>query len=133
MRVTATAVLASVAVCGGAIAQDVPPPNRVYTLHTPATGPCPALDWHIGINDAKNTLTGIIAWGEDMENLARVSGTFKSGSSFEMIAHEVGGQNRTAEISGYLRKPDNYMISSIKGPNISCENITIPWFKPPSP
>ena len=125
-----SAMLASVAICGGATAQqEEPPPNRIYALHSPATGPCPALDWHIGIDDVRKTLTGLIAWGDDMEHVARVRGTFK-GDSFQMTAHEVGGENRTAEVSGYLRKPDYHLISSIKGPNISCENITIPWYKP---
>ena len=127
---TISAVLASIAVCGGAIAQQQePPPNRVYSLHSRATGSCPALDWDIGIDDVRKTLTGLIAWGDDMEHVARVRGTF-NGDSFQMTAHEVGGENRTAEVSGYLRKPDYHLISSIKGPNISCENITIPWYKP---
>jgi len=126
---TISAVLASIMVCGVATAQEEPPPNRVYMLHSSSAGPCPALDWHIGINDVSHTLSGIIAWGDNMQNLARANGTFNLGTrTFEMKAHEVGGQNRTAEITGHVRQ-DGYMIADITGPNISCHGITIPWYR----
>ena len=126
----AISALVGVAYAGQLAAQQTMPPDRVYMLHSKATGQCPALDWHIGVDDMSHTLGGVITWGEKMDMLARASGTFDPvNHTFQMKTQEVGGQNRTAEIVGQVRQ-DGWLVANITGPNINCQNITIPWFHP---
>ena len=49
--------------------------------------------------------------------------------TFSMTATEVGGQGRTATITGQVRA-DGWMVASIKGPKIECNGITVPWYTP---
>jgi hypothetical protein len=128
MRLTAICALAGVAVCCGAAAQEEPPPDRVFVLHSKATGACPALDWHIAIDDNTRTLWGIITWGDRMQSVARVTGKVAGDRTFVLRAEEIGGQNRTGEITGQVRK-DGWMVANFTGPNISCQNITVPWHR----
>ena len=129
MRLAAICALAGVTVCYGAAAQ-VMPPDRVYMFHSKATGQCPALDWHVGVDDENHTLSGMIAWGEHMQAMARATGTVNmTNRTFEMKAQEVGGQGRTAEITGQVRQ-DGWLVANITGPNMVCNNITIPWYRP---
>jgi hypothetical protein len=51
--------------------------------------------------------------------------------TFQMSAKEEGGQNRTATISGTVRN-DGYLVANIQGPNVNCQGITVPWYKPSS-
>jgi len=65
-----------------------------------------------------------------MQAIARAAGTVNmTNRTFEMKAQEVGGQNRTAEITGQVRQ-DGWLVANINGPNIVCNNITIPWYRP---
>jgi hypothetical protein len=124
--------LASIGICGLVSAQELPP-NRVYVLHSQATGPCPALDWHLGIDDVDHTISGFCAWGDKMQSLARANGTFNQGTrTLEIKAQEVGGQNRTAEVTGTVRE-DGWLVANITGPNISCQGVKIPWYRPGGP
>jgi hypothetical protein len=128
MRYTG-AILALTLVSYGALAQQTMPPDRVFTLHSRADGQCPPLDWHIGVDDEAHTLSGVLGWGQNMASLARVNGTFNPTTrNFEMKATEVGGQNRTAEITGQVRN-DGWLVANVSGA-VTCNNITIPWFHP---
>ena len=131
MRYASTALtLAFGLISYGAVAQTMPP-DRVYMLHSKATGQCPALDWHIGVDDVAHTLNGVITWGDRMQNLARADGTFDPvNHTFKMDAKEVGGQNRTAQITGQVRQ-DGWLVANISG-SVTCSNVTIPWFRPNS-
>ena len=47
-----------------------------------------------------------------------------------MTAKEVGGQGRTATVTGTVRQ-DGWLTANVKGPNINCQGINVPWFTPP--
>ena len=55
-----------------ALAQQVAPEGRVYVFHSPKTGPCPELDWHVVVG-ANNTLGGMVAWN-GMKSMAKELG-----------------------------------------------------------
>jgi len=119
--------LASTMLCGSVSAQQAPV-GRVYVFHSKAQASCPALDWHVVVA-GNDTLTGMIAW-DDMKAMARASGTVNmSAKTFQMTAKEVGGQGRTATIDGQVRS-DGWLVANIKGPNINCQGINVPWFVP---
>lgn len=119
--------LASIVLCGPASAQQAPE-GRIYVFHSKAQASCPALDWHVVVA-GNDTLTGMIAW-DDMKAIARVSGTVNmSAKTFEMTAKETGGQGRTATINGTVRS-DGWLVANIKGPNVNCQGINVPWFVP---
>jgi hypothetical protein len=77
---------------------------------------------------ANNTLSGMLAW-DDMKAMAHVTGSVAPSRSFTMTAKEVGGQGRTANITGQVR-PDGWLVANIKGPKIECNGITVPWYAP---
>ena len=126
-KLIAASALAITAVCGVASAQQgVPPDGRVFTFHSRAQGGCPALDWHV-VAGANNTLDGMIAW-DDMKAMAHATGTLNpTARTFQMSAHEVGGQNRTATVDGSIRQ-DGYLVANVKGQNVNCIGIVVPWF-----
>jgi hypothetical protein len=126
-KLIAASVLAIAATCGAASAQGVAPPGRVYAFHSQASGACPALDWHVTVGP-NNTLTGILAW-DDMKAMAHATGSVTPNRTFAMTAKEVGGQGRTAEITGQVRT-DGWLVANIKGPKIECNGITVPWYTP---
>ena len=133
MRYTVVAgLLASVATYSIAAAEE-PPPDRVFVLHSRASGHCPALNWNIGVDDQSHALSGIIAWGDKMQSVARASGKFEMADrSFTMKAKEVGGRGRTADITGQVRN-DGWLVANITGPGIKCNSVTIPWYRPGGP
>ena len=115
--------------CSAAWAQS-PPEGRVYTFHSGQQGACPGLDWHVVANG--NKLDGIISW-DNMNAMARATGTLNaSAKSFEMTAKEVGGQNRTATITGSITSA-GWLQANINGPGVKCQNVTVQWFVPPPP
>jgi hypothetical protein len=130
VKLIAASALAIAATCGVASAQQVAPEGRVYVFHSKATGACPALDWHVVVG-ANNTLGGMIAW-DDMKAMASVTGSVTPNRAFTMTAKEVGGQGRTATVTGQVRT-DGWLIANIKGPKIECNGIAVPWFTPPPP
>jgi hypothetical protein len=116
--------LAIAATCGVASAQNLPE-GRVYTFHSKAQGSCPALDWHV-VAESNGVLSGMIAWN-NMQQMARAQGTLNaSARTFDMKAVEVGGQGRTAEITGTVRQ-DGWLIANINGPGVACKGVNIPW------
>jgi hypothetical protein len=119
--------LASTMLCGSVSAQQAPA-GRVYVFHSTAQASCPALDWHVVVA-GDDSLSGMIAW-DDMKAIARVSGKVNmSAKTFAMTAKEVGGQGRTATVDGTVRS-DGWLVANIKGPNINCQGINVPWFVP---
>ena len=90
--------LAIAATCGVASAQALPA-GRVYTFHSTPQGSCPALDWHVVVQ-SNGDLSGMIAWN-NMQSMARATGTVNMANrTFSMNAVEVGGQGRTATVTG---------------------------------
>ncbi len=122
----AAGAIALVAASGAAFAQV--PEGRVYVFHSTAQGGCPALDWHVVVGP-NGTLSGMIAWN-NMQSMAKATGTARNGK-VQMTAKEVGGRQRTATVDGTIRQ-DGYFIVNITGPNIKCENISVPFYVAPA-
>ncbi len=123
-KLIAASALAISAMCGIASAQGYPD-GRVYAFHSGPQGGCPGLDWHIVASGS--ALDGMIAW-DNMKAMARATGTLNlDAKTFQMTAKEVGGQERTATISGSVQS-DGYLVADITGPNVSCKNVTVKWF-----
>jgi hypothetical protein len=119
------AALGIAATCGVASAQGAFE-GRTYIFHSKASGACPALDWHL-VAESNGVLEGMLSW-DSMKSMAHASGTVNvSAKTFEVKAVEVGGQGRTAMITGTVRS-DGWLIANIKGPNIDCQGITVPWY-----
>jgi hypothetical protein len=71
----------------------------------------------------------MISW-DNMQAMARATGTYNLQSkTFQMTANEVGGQGRTATVSGTIR-PDGWLVANITGPNVNCKGVTVPWYTP---
>jgi hypothetical protein len=112
-----------VAAGGAASAQTA---GIVYVFHSAPAGTCPALDWHIVMSD-DNTLSGMIAW-DNMKSMARVEGPITMEKAFHLDAKEIGGAGKTAVVDGKLIP--GWLLASIKGPGIDCQNIKIAVFRP---
>jgi hypothetical protein len=68
----------------------------------------------------------MISWN-DMQNMAHTDGTYdRQSMTFQMTANEIGGQGRTATVSGTIR-PDGWLIANVTGPNVNCQGVTVPW------
>jgi hypothetical protein len=103
--------------------------QRTYIFHSTAQSGCPALDWHLVADTSTGALDGMLAW-DNMKSMAHAVGTLNlSAKTFEVTAHEVGGQGRTAMINGTLRS-DGWLMANITGPNIDCRGIAVPWYTP---
>jgi hypothetical protein len=123
-RLIAASALAISGMCGIASAQGLPQ-GRVYAFHSGPQAGCPGLDWHIVANGS--ALDGMLGW-DNMKAMARATGTMNlDAKTFQMTAKEVGGQERTATISGSVQS-DGYLNANITGPNVSCKNVTVRWF-----
>jgi hypothetical protein len=73
----------------------------------------------------------MFSWNK-MQSMAHGTGSVNTqAKTFHMTAKEVGGQGRTAEITGRVRPEDGFLVANIKGPGVNCQNITVPWFQPP--
>jgi hypothetical protein len=113
--VAAAALVLSTAL---AFAQETAPGNRVYVLHSEAQGTCPSLNWHV-MASPTGILSGMFAW-DNMKMVASVAGVIDPlvpverfgkplGSNpqtraFHMIATEVGGKDRIADITGTIEQ-----------------------------
>jgi hypothetical protein len=125
-KVAFAAVSVFAAWTASASAQSVPA-GSYYSFHSAKQGGCPALDWHIVVG-ANGALSGMIAW-DDMKAMAHAEGTVNmQAKTFQMSAKEVGGQGRTATVTGTVRN-DGYLVANIQGPNVNCQGVTVPWFK----
>ena len=121
--------LAIAATCGVASAQALPA-GRVYTFHSTPQGSCPALDWHVVVQ-SNGDLSGMIAWN-NMQSMARATGTVNMANrTFSMNAVEVGGQGRTATVTGTVRQ-DGWLVANINGPGVACKGVTVPWSVTPA-
>ena len=108
------------------------PPGRVYAFDSSAQGGCPALSWHMVLQQG-GALTGMISWN-NMQSIARVSGTVNPQTrTFQSVATEVGGQGRTANITGRVNPDSGYLTANIQGPNVNCQGVEVPWFTPYAP
>ena len=130
MGTVAAGAVAVTATCNMAQAQQIVPEGRVFVFHSRPAGQCPALDWHV-VSGENNTLNGMVAWN-NMRSMANVSWAISPDRTFRMNGKEVGGQGRTAVITGVLRT-DGWMTANVKGQNLDCQGITVPWFVPPPP
>ena len=108
----------------------LPAPGTLFVLHSTAQGACPALDWHVVVGES-GTLSGILAWN-DMKTVARLTGTTNAEHQFSMTATEIGGEGKTATITGQRRPRDGYLMADVNGPGIACKEIEIPIFHPTS-
>ena len=108
------------------------PPGRVYAFDSSAQGGCPALSWHMVLQQG-GVLDGLIAWN-NMQSIAHVSGTVNPQTrAFQLAATEVGGQGRTANITGTVNPNNGYLTANIQGPNVNCRGVEVPWFSPYAP
>jgi len=127
LSLAACAVAALATWGGSASAQDIPP-GRVYVFHSTAQAGCPALDWHVVVG-ANGALSGMISWN-NMQDMAHATGMLNTQArTFQMTAKEVGGQGRTATVSGTVRQ-DGWLVADVQGPNVKCQGINVPWFVP---
>src|SRR3974390_3510481 len=95
------------------------PPGRVYAFDSSAQGGCPALSWHMVLQQG-GVLDGLIAWN-NMQSIAHVSGTVNPQTrAFQLAATEVGGQGRTANITGKVNPNKGYPTAHIPGPHAQC-------------
>jgi len=59
--------------------------------------------------------------------MARATGTVNMANrTFSMNAVEVGGQGRTATVTGTVRQ-DGWLVANINGPGVACTGVNIPW------
>ena len=144
MRLIAAAALALSTTL--AVGQVAAPGDRVYVLHTEAQGTCSSLNWHL-VATPTDVLSGMIAW-DNMKMVASVSGTIDplvsverfgkplggnpQTRTFHMIATEVGGKDRIADITGTIEQ-NGWLSANIQGYGVACQNIKVPLFVPPSP
>jgi hypothetical protein len=130
VKLIAAGVLALAGTFGVASAQDMPE-GRVYAFHSRAQKGCPTLDWHVVVG-ANGALSGMVSW-DNMRAMAHATGTVDmQARTFQMTATEVGGQHRTATVTGTVRQ-DGWLVAEIKGPKLDCKGVTVPWFTPPPP
>jgi hypothetical protein len=126
-RSLATGALALAATNSVSLAQDSLA-GKVYAFHSPARGGCPPLDWHI-VADTNGTLAGMISWN-NMQDMAHATGTYNmQAKTFQMNAREVGGQQRSATITGEIRS-DGWLIANLNGPNADCKRVAVPFLAP---
>jgi hypothetical protein len=97
--------------------------ERVFSFHSNASfSGCPSLDWHVVVQP-NNTVSGMVGW-QNMEIVARVSGTMNpQAKTYELTAKEVQG-NQTATISGNIISAD-HVTANIKGPGVNCQNLDV--------
>ncbi len=124
-KLVAAMALTVGAACGTASAQSLPE-GRIYAFHSGPTGRCPGLDWHVVATGGKN-LDGMISW-DNMKAMAHASGTYdQTAKTFQMTAKEVGGQGRTATITGTITS-DGWLDAKIDGPGVKCQSVEVRWF-----
>jgi len=69
----------------------------------------------------------MISW-DHMKAMAYATGTYSlTAKTFQMTAKEVGGQGRTATITGQVLS-DGWLQAKIDGPGVKCQNVTVRWF-----
>ena len=94
---------------------------QLYAFHTGRMGACPGLDWHLTV-EPDNKLVGLVMWDRN-QHMARVDGQLNSDRTFRMNVQEVGGQNRSAVVSGTAR--GDYINAQIEGAGGPCDGKTL--------
>lgn len=107
---------------------QVPAPGTLFALRSAAQGACPALDWHVVVGE-NGTLSGMLSWN-NMKTMARLVGTTNAEHQFSMTATEIGGEGKTATITGQRRPRDGWLMADVNGPGIACKQIEVPIFHP---
>ena len=123
---SAAAVVAIAVASGSASAQIVPPEGRMYVYHSPGQVGCPALDWLI-VAGQNGGLSGMVAW-DGMASMAKAQGNIKDGQ-VHMTANEVGGQGRTATLTGTIDSK-GWLVLNFTTPNAKCEGVNVPFYAP---
>jgi hypothetical protein len=124
-RLAIAAAAAIVTISGAAVAQT--PQERVFSFHSNSSSNCPSLDWHLVVQP-NYTVSGMVGW-QNMQSVARVSGSMNAqAKTYQLTAQEVGG-NRTATISGTIIAPD-HITANIKGPGVDCQGLDIWAYTP---
>ena len=126
----ATAALLAIGGTSAAYAQagQAIAPGTVYSLHTAATGSCPALDWHLVVGEG-GALSGMIAWN-NMKSMAHVDGKIGTDRTFSMMAKEVAGPRvgATAKVTG-TAYTDGWLIANVEGDGVKCMGIKVPTWR----
>jgi hypothetical protein len=125
-RCLSSAAVAISIASGFASAQTVPPAGRMYVYHSPPKVGCPGLDWLI-ISGQSGDLSGMIAW-DGMASMAKAQGSIKDGQ-VQMTATEVGGQGRTATLTGTV-DAKGWLVLNFTTPNAKCEGVNVPFYAP---
>jgi len=108
-----------------------PVEGTVFTVHAPAAGSCPSLDWHVWVGP-NGTLSGIVST-DQTTHIWRVTGKLSANSSFHLDSKEVGGQQRTGTVDGQVQ-PNGALVAKMgagTGGTGACANKTIyvRWFR----
>jgi hypothetical protein len=113
-------------------ADNFPPvEGTVYSTISPASDGCPELNWQVRVGP-NNSLMGMVAQ-DGMKDIWRVTGSFKNDRSFQLHGQELGGAQRTGDVSGYVRESDGslaFTVGNISGPS-TCNNksVWVRWFR----
>ena len=113
-------------VAGLAYAQQA---GRTWMFHSDPKGACPGVDWDV--NRVGNNLRGVIGW-DNMQHLATLEGTLVGNNgNFTLNVTEVVGGNRTATITGQVRK-DGWLTVKLQGTGTGCDgqSVNIPIWRP---
>ena len=107
---------------------QVPPPGTLFAMRSPAQGACPTLDWHVVVGE-NGALSGMVSWN-NMKTMAQLTGTTNAQHQFSMTAQEIGGDGKTATITGQRRPRDGWLLADVNGPGIACKQIEVAVFRP---
>jgi len=123
----AAALISGVAWLASPAQADSFPPveGTVYSTISPAAGACPELNWQVRVGP-NNSLMGIVAQ-DGMKDIWRVSGSFKDDRSFQLHGQELGGAQRTGDVSGYVRESDGSLTFTLG--NITGTSVWVRWFR----
>jgi len=109
--------------------------GTVFTVHAPAVGGCPSLDWHVWVGP-NSTLSGVVSTGQTM-HIWRVTGKLGAHSTFHLDTKEVGGLGRTGTLDGQVQ-PNGALVARmgpISGGSGACGDkaVYIRWFRHGNP
>jgi hypothetical protein len=120
----AAGALLAAAMDGSASAQTA---GEIFAFHSERAGDCPELDWYLVVRQS-GKLLGMVGWN-DMTSVARLSGTIDAKKSFHMDVTAIGVTGKTGRVDGEFGR-DGWITVNIKGPDVACKNIRVPWFTP---